>query len=265
MRILKNSLATLFGCLFCAITLSQNSVYVKYEKTVADFKTEQFLVATSDSSVFSTRAIRYENQDKIRYEDSKDKSKVLVREKLVQINQQKIYANSSNNHLIFESIGKIKTYIAKDTPDSYKWKIVEGETKEISGFKCQKALTTFRGSQFTAWFCADIPIMFGPWKLKGTPGLILELYACDGNSLLNRWTATEIIVPFKYNGFFYPNNLNLIQSYESLIKERDKINSEKMKIFVTKLPQKYKRGMSETKRTGLERFYEWETKAIEKE
>ena len=62
------------------------------------------------------------------------------------------------------------------------WKI-ERETKEILGYKCQKATTSFRGRTWTAWYAPDIPVQDGPWKLWGLPGLILE--AKDGNSLYN--------------------------------------------------------------------------------
>ncbi|QKG80143.1 GLPGLI family protein [Tenuifilum thalassicum] len=53
------------------------------------------------------------------------------------------------------------------------WKI-EHDTKIIGRFKCQKATCTFRGREYSVWFTPDIPVSFGPWKLSGLPGLILE-------------------------------------------------------------------------------------------
>lgn len=55
------------------------------------------------------------------------------------------------------------------------WQI-ENEIKKIGNFNCKKATTNFRGHEYTAWFTEDIPVPFGPWKLNGLPGLILEVY-----------------------------------------------------------------------------------------
>src|SRR5690554_6438375 len=46
------------------------------------------------------------------------------------------------------------------------WVLLE-DTKQIGGFTCQKALTTFRGRNYTAWFTSQIPVNLGPWKLNG--------------------------------------------------------------------------------------------------
>lgn len=55
------------------------------------------------------------------------------------------------------------------------WKL-QKETKKIGGFNCHKATTKFRGRGYTAWYTNEIPLPYGPWKLQGLPGLILEAY-----------------------------------------------------------------------------------------
>jgi GLPGLI family protein len=66
-----------------------------------------------------------------------------------------------------------KNYVMPEPIAAIKWKISK-ETKLIAGYTCQKATGYCKGRNFTAWFCPDIPFRFGPWKLSGLPGLIME-------------------------------------------------------------------------------------------
>lgn len=54
------------------------------------------------------------------------------------------------------------------------WEIVN-ETDTVFNYKCQKAITTYAGRTYTAWFTMDIPINDGPWKFCNLPGLILKV------------------------------------------------------------------------------------------
>lgn len=60
----------------------------------------------------------------------------------------------------------------------FDWEIMN-DTITIINYTCQKAICHFRGRDYTAWFCPDIPISNGPWKFGGLPGLILKLYDKD--------------------------------------------------------------------------------------
>jgi len=66
-----------------------------------------------------------------------------------------------------------KYNLIKETLPKIKWKIIN-EYKDFKNLKCQKANGYFRGRNYTAWFSKDIPLPFGPWKLNGLPGLIIE-------------------------------------------------------------------------------------------
>ncbi len=55
------------------------------------------------------------------------------------------------------------------------WTILP-EQKKYFGYAVQKAITTFKGRQYIAWFTSEIPIALGPYKFKGLPGLIVEIY-----------------------------------------------------------------------------------------
>lgn len=44
----------------------------------------------------------------------------------------------------------------------------------ILGYECRGAVCSLRGRRWTAFYCEDIPVMDGPWKLCGLPGLIMK-------------------------------------------------------------------------------------------
>ena len=54
------------------------------------------------------------------------------------------------------------------------WEI-KNETKTISDYKCQKAIGSFAGRNYIAWFTSEIPISDGPYKFNGLPGLIIKI------------------------------------------------------------------------------------------
>ncbi|ROI10118.1 GLPGLI family protein [Chryseobacterium sp. H3056] len=68
-----------------------------------------------------------------------------------------------------------KNFIFIETEVDFTWKI-RNEKKNIQGFTCNKATTTKYVRNFTAWFTTEIPIVDGPYKFFGLPGLILEVY-----------------------------------------------------------------------------------------
>jgi len=83
-----------------------------------------------------------------------------------------------------------KTYIVDDTLHTPTWKILN-QIKEVAGFICMKAETvdTVKNQKITAWFAQDIPVMAGPERYFGLPGLILELDINDGDVVI---TASKV-------------------------------------------------------------------------
>jgi GLPGLI family protein len=47
------------------------------------------------------------------------------------------------------------------------------------GFKCQKAITKFRGRTYEATFSNEIASYGGPWKFDGLPGMIISVKSID--------------------------------------------------------------------------------------
>jgi len=69
----------------------------------------------------------------------------------------------------------METYLMEDAMPTIDWKI-SNDTMTFGGLHCQKATAHFKGRDYTAWFCPDLPLHVGPWKLNGLPGVIMEAY-----------------------------------------------------------------------------------------
>ena len=70
-------------------------------------------------------------------------------------------------------------YLYEDEVPEIGWTIGD-EKREILGYACRRADCTLYGRRFTAWFTEEIPVMSGPWKLHGLPGLIMAAADDEG-------------------------------------------------------------------------------------
>lgn len=67
----------------------------------------------------------------------------------------------------------------EDMPE-IEWELTDSVTN-VLGYECRGAKCYFRGREWTAFYCEDIPVMEGPWKLQGLPGLIMKANDKDGH------------------------------------------------------------------------------------
>ena len=66
--------------------------------------------------------------------------------------------------------------------DEMDWAIVEDSIATVIGYECCMAECDYHGRHWRAWFTPEIPVLFGPWKLRALPGLILKAEANGGFS-----------------------------------------------------------------------------------
>jgi len=78
-------------------------------------------------------------------------------------------------------------YLIEGPIPTIDWKI-SGDTATFGDLHCQKANGHFKGRDYIVWFCPDLPVHTGPWKLNGLPGVIVD--ACDSKN--------EVV--FKFDG-----------------------------------------------------------------
>ena len=91
--------------------------------------------------------------------------------KLSMTEETKEFESNTLSH--FESIF-MDHYIYKEEIPVFKWTLTDS-IDEVCGHQCKTATTTFRGRNWTAWYCEEIPVNNGPAKFSGLPGLILKV------------------------------------------------------------------------------------------
>jgi hypothetical protein len=75
--------------------------------------------------------------------------------------------------IVQEHITELSSYRYRESIEKPQWQLSE-DTCTFLSYKCYKAITRFRGRDWTVWFTMEIPIDAGPWKLCGLPGLIVK-------------------------------------------------------------------------------------------
>ncbi|MDB5087044.1 MAG: hypothetical protein JWR09_1038 [Mucilaginibacter sp.] len=66
-------------------------------------------------------------------------------------------------------------YLIEGPMPAISWQI-STDTASFGGLHCQKATGHFKGRDYIAWFCPDLPLPAGPWKLNGLPGVIVDAH-----------------------------------------------------------------------------------------
>ena len=90
--------------------------------------------------------------------------------------KHKINIDKTENVLteLVEGFIKKELYEIKEPIPIINWNIRD-EVKKINKYDCTEATCNFRGRNYSVWFTTDIQTSFGPLKLNGLPGLILEV------------------------------------------------------------------------------------------
>lgn len=90
-----------------------------------------------------------------------------------------------------------------DSVPEFDWHFAADSTCNILGYECQLAQCDFAGRHYSAWFTAELPLPYGPYKFGGLPGLIVRLQDDEGQFV---WTLTgfersrDLIVIYDYEG-----------------------------------------------------------------
>ena len=158
--------------------------------------------------------------------------------------------------LSFETLG-FNLVLVKDDYNNLKWNITE-EKKAIGNYQCTKATTSYRGMDWIVWFTPDIALPYGPWKLHGLPGLIIEAH--DAGEKFT-WVVEKI--EYKRDAIFDKEFVSLVEtSNKEPMSQRQSI--EQQDEFEANMEAEMRQanpGMGESvkvSRGGYELKYEWE-------
>ena len=85
-----------------------------------------------------------------------------------------VYKNYPDGKMTVTDGLSLQDYQYEDSMNCMNWTTGDS-AKTVLGYTVQDATCNFRGHKWHAWFTPDIPIMDGPWKFHGLPGLIMEV------------------------------------------------------------------------------------------
>lgn len=99
------------------------------------------------------------------------------------------------------------SYLVEEVAPEIDWKI-QRDTMSFSGIACHKAIASFKGRNWIAWYATELPFQSGPWKLNGLPGLIIEAYD-DKREVKFEFDGLENVTQSITNGSALENKSNV--------------------------------------------------------
>lgn len=114
-----------------------------------------------------------------------------------------------------------KEYLVSEPINVFKWRLTSN-TKEILGYKCQEATTSFRGRNYSAYFTTDIPFKAAPWKFHGLPGVTLAIITDDKKISIKATKFNIENLEYDNIGNPFKNLMNTSISWTTFVKIRKK-------------------------------------------
>ncbi|MBB6371521.1 GLPGLI family protein [Chryseobacterium shigense] len=109
--------------------------------------------------------------------------------------------NDSGNFTEYEFLGN--DVIKRETQPRQVWTLSK-ILKKTDDFELQQATCTWGGREWIAWFYPESPITEGPYKFRGLPGLIFEVYDTEKNYHFKLIKTESYSITQKIDFFQYP-------------------------------------------------------------
>ena len=85
------------------------------------------------------------------------------------------YQYPGEQKMLTKDVVMVNDYLIEGPLPAIDWKI-GSDTATFGGLHCQRATGHFGGRDYSVWFCPDLPVHTGPWKLNGLPGVIVDAH-----------------------------------------------------------------------------------------
>lgn len=164
--------------------------------------------------------------DSLNYYEDHAGSDLILDGMLKGINPTKI--SGWEEEYLFRNVTDNETFVCKrysiyhigykETTELPQWTIHPDSIRQILGYECIYATTTFHGRDWEAWFTPELPYNEGPWKLAGLPGVVLSAQDSRGQYLYEA-SAIRDGHPHKVGIFIYESRpLELLKSREDYLR-----------------------------------------------
>ncbi|MFW5803844.1 MAG: GLPGLI family protein [bacterium] len=151
-------------------------------------------------------------------------------------NPYKQIIDLNNQMILSEQKFLDSTYVTVEPTSLFDWKLSH-ETKNILGYACSSATSSFRGRQYKVWYTEAVPVSFGPWKTHGLSGLILEVQI-DGGLFKMVATSIDTTQFYRIEEKELIRNIRILPIQEYLIKREFYFNSF-IEMMKRKIPDNY--------------------------
>lgn len=243
----------LFALIMSNVINSQTSntseLFVEYDMYLNFKGSIQYnaeLILNSNYALF-----KYKPDDKeVKYEEETLDNESKVNIKILDSSYTFVFMDKKNKTIIEEkkAMYSKKKFRVKELIPTINW-VLTDDVKSINNLSCKKATCSLKGRNYTVWYCPSIPTGFGPWKLNGLPGLIVEAVDSDNQVA---FYLKKIISPYAKE--IKLEDLNSIKNYSN--EEFLKIQKDAQDEFEAKMATKFDRGMNikvDFKYDGIER------------
>lgn len=153
--------------------------YQMYEKSNYSTTFPTVLYVRDSATIYQTKITELKHWEEANVKDELP----FVTSTAKKVKDGYLKINHSTKQLLSFELLPTNSILVTDYYPELGWKLT-GETKKIHDFSCVKATTSYRGRNWIAWFTPEIAVPYGPWKLHGLPGLILEAYSEDEKFLI---------------------------------------------------------------------------------